>query len=257
MPILPPLIPPTPYDSVELILWFARVIANDAGLSMAGDLLSDNQPYTMTMLNLAWRKLQDRLNNNNIEEFPQEIILTNVPAQAAIPFSDPAIFCSIDYYGYWDGATTNNTITLPSDLEVPYKLWVRPTGMNAQFVPTRMVPEGLPAVPKTSTIGLWEWRDDKIWFPGANAALDFRIRYRRILNDVSSLSIGYIPLTRCAVALAYLTVEIFATSRGSVVLPNISAQGEDAIKQLINQSTRKNQRINNRRIPYSRRGRMW
>jgi hypothetical protein len=129
--------------------------------------------------------------------------------------------------------------------------------MNAQFNSIRMVPEALPDVPKTSILTCWEWRGDKIWFGGANQVLDLRIRYKRIIEDPYGAATTVIPIIRCAVPLAYLVVEIFAASRGSIVLPVFQQEGEDAIKQLINQTTRKNQRVNYRRIPYSRRSRMW
>lgn len=256
MPVIPGAPVQAPYDEVETILTFARVIANDAGITIAGNLLSDTQPYVFPMLNLAWRKLQDRLSNNAIESFPQEAIITNLPAQSAAAFSDPAIQAYLDFNNYFDGSGYNPVYQLPQDMEIPLRLWERVTGQSASFIPMFQTRDGIPANGKGSYLRLWEWRDDKIYFAGANQNLDLRIRYRKILSDVSTTNES-IPLIRCAVALAYLMVEIFATSRGSLVLPSISQQGEDAIKQLINQTSRKKQRNNYRRQPYSRRARMW
>lgn len=257
---MPPLVPPptfaAPYDEVELILYFARVIANDAGVTIQGNLLSDSQPYIMPLLNLAWRKLQARLNNNNIEEFPQEVIITGLPAQAASAFSDPAIQAYINYSEYNDGASINPSFQIPSDCLIPVRLWERPTGQNAQFQPMTQSRDGLPSTAKTSYLLLWEWRNDAIFFKGANQALDLRVRYKRILQDVSSTA-DMIPLIRCAVALAYLVVEIHAAGRGSVILPTFQAEKEDAIKQIINLTTRKHQRVNFRRQAYSRRNYRW
>ena len=237
MPIVPPPAIP-PYDEVETVLNFARVIANDAGISIAGNLLSDSQPYVLPMLNLAWRKLQDRLGNNSIESFPQEIILTGIPAQNAISFADPAVQAYINYSNYWDGIAGYSTIFLPGDMQIPLRLWERVTGMNASFIPMVQAKDGLSSSVKTSYWGEWEWRDDAIYLKGANQALDLRIRYKRTLADMTSTA-SYIPIIKCAVALAYLTVEIFAAGRGSVVLPVFSQGRDDAIKQLINQTTRK------------------
>lgn len=254
MPIIPPPSNTAPYDEVETILYFARVIANDAGISIAGNLLSDGQPYVIPMLNLAWRKLQDRLSNNNVEDFPQEVIITALPAQAQTAFADPAVQANLNFSTYFDGVSANPNFFLPGDCILPVRLWERVTGQDAVFIPMTQAKDGLPAVVKTSYLRWWEWREDAIYFSGANQSLDIRIRYKRLIADVTS-STTPIPLIRCAVALAYLFVEVFAAARGSIVLPVFQKEKEDAIKQLINQTTRKHQRINYRRQPYSRRNR--
>jgi hypothetical protein len=257
MPIIPPPGYGAPYDDMDTILNFARVIANDCGLSLSGNLLSDTQPYTFTMLQLAFRKLCARLANQAIESFPEEVIIT-IPPQRADLFLDPAVNCNLSYTGYSDGAVFYNPIVLPQDMEIPIKVWQRVTGQNAQFYPITPAIDGIPTTPKGGLLSCWEWRDDAIWFPGANQSLDLRIRYKKILPDpIPALATPdpVIPIIRCAVALAYLVVEIFAAGRGSTVLPAFSAEKEDAIKQIVNSTTRKNQRKNYRRIPYSRRGR--
>lgn len=254
MPIPPVNIPP--YDPVEVVLNFARAIANDMGQSQAGNLLSDNQPYIFPLLNLSWRKLQDKLGNNAVEEFPQELIIFGIPPQNSTSFSDPAIQANIGFSGYYDGGGLNPNYFLPQDLEIPLRVWERPTGQDAKFIPMFPSRDGLPTNNKTSYNRIWEWRDDAIYFPGANQTLDFRIRYKRFLVDIpdQNLTVTQIPLLRCATALAYLVVEAFAASRGSTVTSTFTAEKDDAIKQLINSTTRKKQRTNYRRIPYSRRG---
>lgn len=253
MPIIPPVGAP-PYDEIETVLNFARVIANDCGLSLAGNLLSDTQPYTMTMLNLAWRKLQDRLGNNSIASFPQEAILTGIPAQQQAAFNDPAINAYISFTEYNDGVSLFTGLFLPQDMEIPLRIWQRVSGQNAEFIPVPISPDGIATLPKTGMIRTWQWQDDKIWFPGASQVLDMRIRYKKFLQDLVTPTTNLIPIIRCAVALAYLVVEIFAAGRGSTILPVFHQEKEDAIKQLINSTTRMKQRTNFRRIPYSRRG---
>lgn len=259
MPGIPPSSNTAPYDVVETILNFARVIANDAGVSIAGNLLADTQPYVFPMLNLAYRKLQDRLYNNAIESFPQEFILAALPAQSQAAFADPGIQAWIGFDGYNDGVSFNSNFALPQDMEIPLRLWERYTGQDQQFIPMYPVNDGLSDSTKTSYLRSWEWRGDRIYISGASQSLDLRIRYRRILPDIPSATptTTPIPILRCAVPLAYLMVEIFAASRGSVVLPVFSQEKEDAIKQLVNQTTRKKQRNNFRRIPYSRRRGWW
>jgi hypothetical protein len=156
---------------------------------------------------------------------------------------------------YFDGAGYNPVYNLPQDMQIPLRVWERAAGVNATFLPMLQARDGIPATGKGSYLKLWEWRGDQLCFAGASQNLDLRIRYTRILLDNIDVN-TQVPLIRCAVALAYLTVEIFATSRGSLVLPAITQQGEDAIKQLINQTSRKKQRVNYRRQSYSRRARM-
>lgn len=256
MPIPPPINQP-PYDAIETILYFARIIANDAGVSIAGNLLSDSQPYVLPMLNLAWRKLQDKLSNNGIEEFPAEGIIYGLPAQTASAFADPAVQAYLGYSTYFDGVGNNPSFFLPQDMKIPVRLWERVTGHNAQFMPMVQAKDGLTSMTKSSYLRMWEWRDDAIWFQGANQALDIRIRYKKILTDVAYPNTNVIPLIRCAVALAYLVVEIFATGRGSVMIPSFMKEKDEAIAQIVNETTRKKQRTNFRRQPYSRRGRWW
>src|SRR5579859_4021730 len=105
MPILPPINNNTPVDEVDTILNFARLIANDCGISLAGNLLSDSQPYTFPMLNLAYRKLQDRLGNNAVEDFPQEVIFTALPAQYPAGLQDPSKLANLGWQGYNDGGS--------------------------------------------------------------------------------------------------------------------------------------------------------
>ena len=251
MPIPPPLTPP--YDEIDTILNFARVIANDCGLSLAGNLLADSQPYTFTMLQLAFRKLQNRLSNQSFESFPEETVITGIPAQGATALEDPGIQAYLGYDGYNDGIGEYTDWALPQDMEIPIRLWQRVSGQNAQFMPVVPAIDGIESLPKGGLLNCWEWRGDAIWFPGASQSLDLRIRYKRIMQDPFPAGNTPIPIIRCAVALAYLTVEIFAAGRGSTMLPAFNLEKEDAIKQIVNTTTRKNQRKNYRRIPYSRR----
>jgi hypothetical protein len=260
MPIPAPIFKTPPYDDMDIILNFARVIANDCGLSLSGNLLSDDQPYTFTMLQLAFRKLCNRLANQSIESFPEEILCLELPSQNPDSFLDPAVQCYLGYNGYWDGASLYPYVYLPQDMEIPIKVWQRVSDQKAQFYLVTPAQDGIPTTPKGGLLQCWEWRGDAIWFPGSSQKLDLRIRYKRILPDptpdmvINNMNPA-IPILRCAVALAYMVVEIFAAGRGSTILPAFSDEKEDAIKQIVNTTTRKNQRKNYRRIPYSRRGR--
>lgn len=253
-----PTIPPVTidyYDPVELVLNFARTVANDCALSLAGNLLSDSQPGTLPTLNLAWRKLQDRLTNNAVERFPTEIVIPSVPPINPAVQSDPAIQVFINSSGYWDGAQLWPNLTLPPNFQIPLKMFERPSGQSAEFIPMWPASNGIPSTPKSTYSRVWEWRNDSLFMPGALQVNDLKVRFQMYLDDKTDPS-EKVPIIRCAVALAYLVVEIFAEGRGSTITPVFQAEKEDAIKQIINLTTRKKQHENFRRQPYSRRNRL-
>src|ERR1035438_326321 len=105
MPILGPVTPP--YDPVDTVLNFARVIANDCQITLEGNLLADTQPYVFPMLNLAWRKLQDRLGNNAIESFPNEVILGSIAVINTAVQQDPSSQVYISFENYFDGVNNS------------------------------------------------------------------------------------------------------------------------------------------------------
>ena len=74
---LPPILT-APYDTIESVLNLARVRINDAIASIQGDILKDNQPFTLEMANAGWRTLQEfldgylsRAKQNYTEALPQ------------------------------------------------------------------------------------------------------------------------------------------------------------------------------------------
>jgi hypothetical protein len=255
MPILGPVTPP--YDPVDTVLNFARVIANDCQITLEGNLLADTQPYVFPMLNLAWRKLQDRLGNNAIESFPNEVILGSIAVINTAVQQDPSSQVYISFENYFDGVNNSAGPVLPQDLEIPLKCWERASGQNALFIPMFSAGGGLPDRPKSSVFREWEWRDDRIYLTGAMQINDLRVRYKKFIVDpvpqynLPSSQAAPVSLLRCAVAMAYLVVEVFAASRGATVNDIFSAEKELAIKQLINNTTRKKQFSNYRRRPYS------
>lgn len=252
MPVIPP---STPYDSSEYVLNLARAICNDMALGVDGNLLSDAQPYTTWFLRLAWRKLQARLRNNAIEEFPQEVILPSVPISTS---TNPGSQMFIGFNGTFDGTNLQSAPALPSDLVTPLRLWERPSGQNAIFVDMYPTNDGLPSRPQTIWLNVWDWRDDCIFLTGATQVNDIRMRYKRQLADLtvktSGVDPGPVPILECAPSLAYMVVEDFARSRGSVLTSEFKMLAQEEIQQLVTSTTRTKQRGNHRRIPYSRRG---
>ncbi len=74
------------YITAEQVLNLTRSLVNDTGQSLAGNILSDAQPYTFQYLNSAYQYLQDELATNGVRTLEKETILTGI-APAAV--TDP------------------------------------------------------------------------------------------------------------------------------------------------------------------------
>lgn len=243
--------PSPPYDTAEYVLNMARTFVNDAGLSLAGNLLSDTQPYTLTYLNTALRKLQNKLVDNGVETFVKEAILTGMTPVAV---NDPGVQVYINWSNYFDGVTLNASPVLPQDMIIPLRLWERQTGTTQEFREMLQAEDGLPSGTATGTQGMWDWRTDSIYFPGANQSVDLRMRYDAYLAEITATS-QPIPIMRCANALANYVAQIFANARGSPLADSFGAKGDEEVEMMANRTARRKQRRSIRRRPYGGNGR--
>ena len=109
----------TPYDSAEYVLQLMRSLGNDAAQSIAGNLLNDNQPYVVPMLNSGYRHLQRKLVSRGYQTLKRRTVITNVLPIAVL---DPGAEVAISYTGYFDGVGEHATPALPADMLMPMKL---------------------------------------------------------------------------------------------------------------------------------------
>ena len=255
MPVLPPPAPLLPLDSVDTVLNFARARLNDSILTIAGNLLADSQPYTFTLLNAAFRHLQEDLANAGCPAFTNEAVLVGLPIVAN---RDPAtqVFISCQYF--FDGSSYYSTPispVLPFDCILPLRVWERQTGTQNQFTQMNPTNDGLPDGPKTNYLSVWEWRQNAIYMPGALISRDLKVRYASYLADIASSGSALVPIIRCADSLANYVAAEFAFSRGSpdaVAAGNsFLAAGQMSMKRIINRDARREQRGNHRRPGYS------
>ena len=103
-----------PYFTVDDVLNTARVRLNDAIQQLSGDILKDTQPFTQTMVNSAWLRMQQFLANLGFARLIDEQIITGLPICAS---SDPASQCWIDWTGFWDGTQIWTGFALPQKSE--------------------------------------------------------------------------------------------------------------------------------------------
>lgn len=236
---------------------FVRVVMADyvpnSG-SLAGDIISDSQPYTLTMLNIAWRKLQRRLARSGHPRLTREVNITGLPAVATL---DPTVFASLSWTGYYDGTTTSTDYLLPQDLIMPLRLYERQNGFTlSRENPMNPVPDGLPSWQKGSNLKVWEWREDQLWLIGSILATDLRISYAAYLADIAvgqgeTFLTVQVPILRAAEPLAYYTAEAFIEPRGGSESASVfAAKGDKAADDMCDQSAKQQQRAVYRRKPY-------
>lgn len=246
-----------PYDTIEYVLNKTRVILNDSAQSLSGALFSDTQPYVGEYLNLGWRRLQRKLTNSGFELFIKEAFFLNVSPVPSVAL-DPATEVYISFTGFWDGSQMHNSPVLPVDMVGPLKMWERPSGQLANLMEMYPVNDGLPIRPQAIVMSQWDWRNDSIYMKGALQALDMKIRYNSYFPDLPTAPISFastpVPILRSADALSCYVAAAFASARGSQAAGQILQMGDDYAAQMVEQTARKSQRGNHRRIPYSRRG---
>lgn len=227
-----------------------------------GDIFADSQAYVLPTINLAWRKLQQKLDHASHPRTRNETVLYSLPVVGSI---DPAVQQYVNWTSFFDGknlwtpaAPPPNGVcpVLPGDFMSPHELWERQSvGVGVVnplgFKPMNPTVGRLPARVKGSWNGLWDWREDAIYFIGAILPLDVRISYRAFLADIAvsgSFATTPIPIMRSADALAYYSAAIFVEPRGSTTAAaGFYAKGDLAVDVINNRQGKLLQYANVRR----------
>jgi hypothetical protein len=261
MPIISPPAA-TPYDTVSFVLDAARVRLNDEVKTLQptrGQILRNNNYFTLQISNNGWRKMQDFLGNLGMTRFRGEQIVYALPPTA--PATDPGVFAYINWFNYFDGANIWNAPVLPADFAYP--LWVkeRQNGFNTTFRPMENFMDGLPTWPKLPCNGCWEWRDDSIWMPGSTYTMDLQLRYGKYLPDFADAGNtqwfqGTVPLVHCSDPLSNFICAELAEARQDLGIDPLPfrEKGEAGARRLMNRDIGMKQRVNQRRL--SRSGRL-
>jgi hypothetical protein len=249
-----PVVQTGPYDTAQYVLDLARVRANDAIQSLAGNLLSNEQPFTMTMLNAGYRHLQRCLAEAGFETFIDEWYFNQIPP--AYYITDPGLQVYLSWTGYYDGVEMHANPVLPADMLAPLRMEERPSAApnspnnSASYTPMYRTSDGLPSRTPTIYLCQWEWKSDKIYMIGATQNTDVRLRYLKRLPDLLDPT-DLVQIVNCADALAYYTVMEFARPRGSPLADVYEAKGDAEVDKMTMPNVKARQRINYRRRPYS------
>ena len=238
-----PVVGSSAYNTAGQITGLVRSLLNDA----QGNLFTD--ALLLPYLNSAYRKVQRAIGNAGGGGFIQDDTLLVV---AAVAQADPSAQVSIT-----DATAPPNQ--LPTDLLVPLKIWERVNGSSDDFVEMVDLTRhgGLPSQEQDTTLGVWEWRADGIWFLGATQDAQIRLRYLKAYPDLTDAS-SPVLVRNAQEALAYATAALAGWSRGSPLSEKWDDAAGDAIEDLVVAAVRREQQTARRRRPYSSRtGQGW
>jgi len=115
-----------PYDLVKDVLNAAKVRLNDridTTAAVSGQLLDNTNPFSLTALNAAWRKLQEVLADFGYTGSKQELSFTSVPAPRQR--SDDPVLLRLQWIQQLRDVNTG--FALPQGFIRPLKLWERIT----------------------------------------------------------------------------------------------------------------------------------
>ena len=233
-----PVVGSSAYNTAGQITALVRSLLNDA----QGNLFTDTVllPYA----NSAYRKVQRALGNTGAGGFLSDDVLLVVAAVAA---TDTSLQVSLT-------DATAPPDQLPTDLLVPMKLWERPNGSTDDF--TEMVDltrhGGLPSREQDSTLSVWEWRADGIYFLGATQDTQIRLRYLKAYPDFTDAT-SPVLIRNAQEAIAYATAALAGWARGSPLAEKWDDAAADAIEDLVVQAVRREQQSSRRRRPFSSR----
>ena len=178
MPQIPPPTPSAPYPVLETVLNLARTRLNDAIASIGGEILTDSQPFTATMVNAAWRRLQAYLSNLGYSKYKRKFWAYGIPAVDSTDPSQQTMWTWTQYTNASGVVYAPPVVPVfPADFIAPLVVKQRPTGTNQVFHQFPSAPDGLPEGMKRPWNWAWEWKNDAMYMPGSTYSMDFEIEY--------------------------------------------------------------------------------
>jgi len=233
-----PVVGSSAYNTAGQITSLVRSLLNDA----QGNLFTD--AVLLPYVNSAYRKVQRALGNTGGGGFIQDDVLLVV---AGVSAADASLQVCVS-----DATAPPNQ--LPTDLLVPMKLWERPNGSTDDFVEMVDLTRhgGLPSRVQDTTLSVWEWRADGLWFVGATQDTQIRMRYLKAYPDLADAT-SPVLVRNAQEALAYATAGLAGWARGSPLAEKWDDAAEDAIEDLVSAAVKREQQSARRRRPYSAR----
>ncbi len=233
-----PVVGSSAYNTAGQITTLVRALLNDS----QGNLFTDT--VLLPYVNSAYRKVQRAIGNAGAGGFIQDDVLLVV---AAVTQVDTSLQVSIS-----DATAPPNQ--LPTDLLVPLKLWERPNGSSDDFLEMVDLTRhgGLPSRAQDTTLSVWEWRADGLYFLGATQDTQIRLRYLKAYPDFTDAT-SPVLVRNSQEALAYAAAALAAWARGSPLAEKWDEAAADAIEDLVSAAVRREQQSQRRRRPFSSR----
>ena len=247
-----PVVATSAYNTAEDVLVRLRTIMNDSEVE-GGDVLTDSAPFTFDLLNSAFERVQLELAKVGVEVAVETAWLIGLPS---MPTVDPEARLVLDddgthvVYPNGVGNADYDSPQLPTDLVMPLKLWERQTATTTFPDEMRQPNGGLSEMNQQNFLVDWEWQTDEIRFRGALQSQDVKIKYERALLKLIAPT-DHVPIRGVVNAAAYFAAYRFAQSRGGMIAPQFKQEAMDEIFLLQQLSTRRRQRKQVRRKPYS------
>jgi hypothetical protein len=229
-----PVVPTTAYSQAEDTLNLARSLVNDSSGAVFTDAL------LMPLLNSAYRGLQRELAETGVsvlaEQQDLDLELDPTTGITQTEISD------------------TSSPQLPTDCLVPHMLWERATANTTDvFVPMEKFTSGggMLNLRPSVYLRLWEWREDKVNLIGATQAITVRIRYEKVLPELT-LGTDPVQIRSATDPLAFATAALAARSRGARALAqDLLGAAQMATENLVERYVRPEQVKGRRRMPYS------
>lgn len=233
-----------------------RAIVNDSEIA-GGDILTDSAPFTFTLLNGGYERVQLELAKAGIEVSIADAWLIGLPT---MPTVDPEARMVIDdtgcniLYPNGVGDVFSPTPQLPVDLVLPLDLFERQTGTTYEARRMRQARSGLASANQNLYLIEWDWKTDGLRTRGARQSQDLKIEYEKQLPRLVAPT-DPVPIRGVLNAAAYFAAMIFSESREGEVAPNFKMHADEEIFLRMQVSSRRRQRNPGRRRAYSSRGR--
>src|SRR5581483_795794 len=254
-----PVVSTSPYPTAEEVLQAARVLCNDAAISIDGDVLADDHPFVFPAMELKYEYMQDRLIQAGIETYSKYGHILAVPVVAT---ADPTAQIEIDYVGCFDGVNNTDQPTLPVDMLEPLEFWERqnvasPAVNTNPWLEMRQASDSIGTRGQMTKFSIWDWENDTLYLPGANQVNDLKLKYLAYAPQITDPT-SQLLVARCKVAMANLMAALVSKMRGGLESAQVfEADAEKSIQEIIARSARKGQYASYVRRPFRARRSRW
>ena len=211
-----------PYPLVANCIQSAIVLANDAAQSILGNLLADNQPFTLPMADLAHKTLRKMLTKRGVNTYSKYAVVNQTCGLRERPIA--TVRLQLMYTGYYNGQIILPSPTLPSDMIEPLEVWERgsvASGTNqAGWKEVKQASDSISTRAMVSNFRIWDWESDILYLPGAVQSNDLKFKYLIATPRLTSVT-QQVPIADCEVAMGALIAELLSMGRGG---PEATAQ---------------------------------